>query len=122
MAYQCDHWADAIASSITVRAAGQLKIIPVWQALGQHASRAKRTRTHCHRKQQFDEMTVTFESFSRAEGIDIARRVSALPWVVAAALEVAESSSLCTTQYRPQPVRHPRNTKDAVLTRSLALR
>ncbi|MGF6759028.1 hypothetical protein [Paraburkholderia sp. GAS334] len=94
MTYQDDHRADAIASSITVRAAaGQLKIIPVWQALGQHASQARRTRVHCHRKHQFDEMTVTFESISRADVLDIARRVSALPWVVAATLDVGESSS-----------------------------
>ncbi len=37
-------------------------------------------------------MTVTFESISRADVTDIARRVSALPWVVAAVLEVDESS------------------------------
>ncbi|WP_233809780.1 hypothetical protein [Paraburkholderia sp. HP33-1] len=39
MAYQDDHRADAIATSITVRAAaGQLKIIPIWQAFGLPAS------------------------------------------------------------------------------------
>jgi hypothetical protein len=79
--------ADGAAPSITVRAAaGQLRIIPVWQALGQHAARAKRIRVHCSRKHDFEEMTVTFESVPPAALTDIARRLGAQSWVVAASL------------------------------------
>jgi len=64
-------------SSLTVRAAaGQLRIIPIWQALGQHAAHAKRIRVHCSRKHDFDEMTVTFESVSPAALADISRRLA----------------------------------------------
>ncbi|WP_171928037.1 hypothetical protein [Paraburkholderia madseniana] len=80
--------------SITVRAAaGQLRIIPVWQALGRHAPLAKRTRVYQDRKHDFDEMTVTFESVSPAELTDIARRLSTQPWVIAASLHIAIASS-----------------------------
>lgn len=85
---------DAAPLSVTVRAAaGQLRIIPVWQALGQHAAQAKRTRVHCSRKHDIDEMTVTFESVSPAELAEIARRLNAQPWVVAASLQFAGTSS-----------------------------
>ncbi|ANB72646.1 hypothetical protein AYM40_09900 [Paraburkholderia phytofirmans OLGA172] len=83
----------AAPSSLTVRAAaGQLRIIPVWQALGQHAAHAKRIRVHCSRKQDFFEMTVTFESVSPTALTDITRRLSAQPWVVAASLHTAPAS------------------------------
>ncbi|MFM0268339.1 hypothetical protein [Paraburkholderia sediminicola] len=89
-----DHPVEATPPSITVRAAaGQLRIIPVWQALGRHARQAKRTWVHCSRKHDFDEMTVTFESVSPAELTDIARRLSAQPWVIAASLHIATASS-----------------------------
>ena len=97
MTYPDKHPADATPSSVTVRtAAGQLRIIPVWQALGQHAAQAKRTRVHCSRKHDFDEMTVTFESVSPAELTDIARRLRAQPWVIAASLHIAMTSSTHT--------------------------
>jgi hypothetical protein len=72
---------------------GQLRIISVWQALGQHASQAKRTTVHCHRKHDLEEMTVTFGSVSPAELTEIAHRLSELPWVVAASLHTARTSS-----------------------------
>lgn len=82
------------APSITVRArAGQLRIIPVWQALGQHVTCAKRIRVHCSRKHDFDEMTVTFDSVSPAALTDIARRLCAQPWVVAASLHTTPTPS-----------------------------
>lgn len=87
MTYPDKHQTDATPSSITVRtAAGQLRIIPVWQALGQHAAQAKRTRLYRNEKHNFDEMTVSFESVAPADLAEIARRLSTLPWVVAASL------------------------------------
>ena len=81
-------------SSLTVRAAaGQLRIIPIWQALGQHAAHAKRIRVHCSRKHDFDEMTVTFESVSPAALADITRRLGAQPWIVTASLHTAQTSA-----------------------------
>jgi hypothetical protein len=41
-------------------------------------------------------MTITFESVSPAELTDIARRLSAQPWVIAASLHIVSASS-------PQP-------------------
>jgi hypothetical protein len=97
MTSQYEHPAKATPSSLTVRAAaGQLRIIPVWQALGRHAPQAKRTQVHQNRKHDFDEMTITFESVSPAELTDIARRLSAQPWVIAASLHIVSASS-------PQP-------------------
>jgi hypothetical protein len=86
--------ADAAAPSITVRAAaGQMRIIPVWQTLGRYAPQATRARIHCSRKRDFDEMTVTFEAVPPAALADIVRRLNAQPWVVAASLELAGASS-----------------------------
>jgi hypothetical protein len=94
MTYPDKHQTDATPSSITVRtAAGQLRIIPVWQALGQHAAQAKRTRFRHDEKHNFDEMTVAFESVSPADLAEIARRLSALPWVVATSLHTAQTTS-----------------------------
>ncbi len=74
----------ATPASITVRAAaGQLRIISVWQALGQSASQATRTTVHCHSK-------ITFGPVSPAELTEITHRLSVLPWVVAATLHVAK--------------------------------
>jgi hypothetical protein len=87
MTYPDRHPADATPSSITVRAAaGQLRIVPVWQALGQHAAQAKRTRLRHNEKDNIAEMTVTFESVSPSDLAEIAMRLSTLPWVVAASL------------------------------------
>jgi hypothetical protein len=94
MTYPDKHPADATPSSITVRAAaGQLRIVPVWQALGQHASQAKRTRLRHDEKHNIDEMTVAFESVSPADLAEIARRLSNLPWVVATSLHTAQTTS-----------------------------
>ena len=93
MTSQYEHPAEATPSSITVRAAaGQLRIVPVWQALGRLAPQAKRTRVHQNRKHDFDEMTITFESVSPADLIDIARRLSAQTWVIAASLHIARAT------------------------------
>ena len=94
MTYPDKHPADATPSSVTVRtAAGQLRIIPVWQALGQHAAQAKRTRLRHDEKHNFDEMTVSFESVAPADLAEIARRLSTLPWVVATSLHTAQTTS-----------------------------
>lgn len=92
MTYPDKHPTDANPSSITVRAAaGQLRIVPVWQALGQHASQGKRTRLRHNEKHNIDEMTVTFESVSPEDLAKIARRLSILPWVVAASFHAAQA-------------------------------
>ena|SRR5258708_4976041 len=93
MTHRDEHPADCAAPGITVRAAaGQLRVIPVWQALGQYAAQAMRARVHCSRKHDFDEMTIMFESVSPAVPADIARRLSAQSWVVAASLRLGTSS------------------------------
>ncbi|MFM0732614.1 hypothetical protein PQQ52_19185 [Paraburkholderia sediminicola] len=93
MTHRDEHPADAAAPRITVRAAsGQLRIIQVWQALGQYATQAMHARVHCSRKHDFDEMTVTFEAVSPAALADIAQRLSAQPWVVAASLHTVPTS------------------------------
>ncbi|MEZ0605689.1 hypothetical protein ACAX43_26500 [Paraburkholderia sp. IW21] len=87
MTYPDEHQADATAVNLTIRtAAGRLRIIPVWQALGAHAVQARRTRVHCSRRHNFDEMTVTFESVPVEELAEIATRLNAQPWVVTASL------------------------------------
>ena len=84
---------DDAPSSVTVRtAAGQLRIIPVWQALGEHAARAKRTRLHLSEKHNFDEMTVSFESVPLGDLAEIVERLRTQPWVVAASLQTAQTS------------------------------
>ena len=90
--------ASAAPPSLTVRAAaGQLRVIAIWRALGQHAAQAKRTNVHCSRKHGFEELTVTFEAVSPAELVAIAWRLRAQSWVVAASLHTAGTAS--------QPVR-----------------
>ncbi|OAJ51723.1 hypothetical protein A6V36_36845 [Paraburkholderia ginsengiterrae] len=87
MTYPDKHPGDDTPSSITVRAAaGQLRIVPVWQALGQHAAQAKRTRLRHNEKHNIEEITVTFESVSPADLAEIVGRLSTLSWVVAASL------------------------------------
>ncbi|MFL9860025.1 hypothetical protein PQR72_30550 [Paraburkholderia madseniana] len=93
MTYPDKHQTDATPSSITVRtAAGQLRIIPVWQAFGQHAAQAKRTQLHRSEKHNIDEMTVAFESVSPADLAEIVERLRTQPWVVAASLQTAQTS------------------------------
>ena len=80
--------------SVKVRAAaGQLRIIPVWQALGPHAAQAKRAWVYCSKTHNFDELTVTFESVSPAALLEVARRLRAQPWVIAAGLHTGATSS-----------------------------
>lgn len=93
MTYPDTHLADDTPSSITVRAtAGQLRIIPVWQALGQHAAQAKRPRLYHNEKHNFDEMTVSSESVAPADLAEIVERLHTQPWVVAASLQTAQAS------------------------------
>lgn len=81
----------ATSLSLTVRAAtGELRIVAVWQALGEHAAQARQSRVHCHAKQNVDEMTVTFASISPSELAGIAQRLNALPWVVVASSHLAD--------------------------------
>lgn len=88
------HPTDAIPSSITVRAAaGELRIVSVWQALGQHAAQAKRHRLHRDKKHNLDEITVIFESVSSADLAEIVERLSTQSWVVAASLDAAQTSA-----------------------------
>jgi len=67
-------------------AAGQLRIVPVWQTLGPHAACARRIRIHCSVKHGFEEMTVILDSVSPGTLTDIARRLRAQQWVVATAV------------------------------------
>jgi hypothetical protein len=86
--------AHATPQSVTVRAPpGQLRVVSVWQAFGQYAAQAERTTVHCKRKNNYEEMTVTFGSISLAELSEIARRLNALPWVSAASLHVATGAA-----------------------------
>ncbi|MEX3985283.1 hypothetical protein AB4Y45_40735 [Paraburkholderia sp. EG287A] len=74
-----------IRASLTVRAAtGELKIIAVCQAIGEHAAQAGRARIHQDSKHNFEEITVMFESISSADLTEIAGRLNALPWVTVA--------------------------------------
>ncbi|QCP50324.1 hypothetical protein FAZ95_14770 [Trinickia violacea] len=77
-----------IRSTLTVRAAaGQLRIVPVWQALGPHAAHAKQGGIRCDVKRNVDELRVTFESVSVDDLTEIAERLNAQSWVVAASLK-----------------------------------
>jgi hypothetical protein len=79
-----------LRSVLTVRAAaGQLRIVPVWQALGPYAANAKRGRIRCDAKQKVDELSVTFESVSVDDLNEIAKKLNAQSWVVAASLRTA---------------------------------
>ncbi|MEX3985503.1 hypothetical protein AB4Y45_41990 [Paraburkholderia sp. EG287A] len=70
---------------LTVRCApGQMSIVGVWQALGQHASHAKRSHVHCSGKCNFDELTVMLDSVSPAELGDVTMLLNAQPWVITA--------------------------------------
>jgi hypothetical protein len=83
-----------VTTSLTVRAAaGQLRILPVWQALGPHAAQARRTRVHCSSKRNVDEMTVMFEAVATSELREVARRLNAQSWVVATSLHTLTADS-----------------------------
>jgi hypothetical protein len=83
-----------VTTSLTVRAAaGQLRILPVWQALGPHAAQARRTRVHCSRKHNVDEMTLMFEAVSTSELREVAWRLNAQSWVVATSLHTLTADS-----------------------------
>ncbi|MEX3950893.1 hypothetical protein AB4Y40_24435 [Paraburkholderia sp. EG287B] len=87
MAYLPTHSDAADHVCLTVRSApGQLRIVGVWQALGQHASHARRSHIHCSGKRNFDELTVTLDSVSPAELGDIMLLLNAQPWVIAASV------------------------------------
>ncbi|MPW22916.1 hypothetical protein GCT13_40565 [Paraburkholderia sp. CNPSo 3157] len=73
--------------------AGQLRILPVWQALGQHAAQARRTRIHCSKKHNVDEMTVMFEAVSTSDLREVAWRLNAQSWVVATSLQTLAADS-----------------------------
>jgi hypothetical protein len=84
------HRTADIRSILTVRAvAGQLRIVPVWQALGPHAAHAKQGRIRCDAKHKVDEMSVTLESVSIDDLDEIAKKLNAQSWVVAASLQTA---------------------------------
>jgi hypothetical protein len=89
------HERARVTTGLTVRAAaGQLRILSVWQALGPHAAQARRTRVHCSRKHNVDEITVMFEAVSTSDLREIAWRLNTQPWVVATSLHtVAPGSS-----------------------------
>ncbi|AXF05480.1 hypothetical protein [Paraburkholderia hospita] len=92
MTFPDKHRADAPSSSITVRTvAGQLRVIPVWQALGPHAAQAKRTRFHHNKKDNFDEVTVMLGAVSPADLAEIAGRLSTQTWVVVASVHTAQA-------------------------------
>ncbi len=83
-----------VTTSLTVRAAaGQLRILPVWQALGPYAAQARRTRVHCSRKHNVDEMTVMFEAVSSSELREVTWRLNAQSWVVATSLHTLTADS-----------------------------
>ncbi|TCG03088.1 hypothetical protein BZM27_51060 [Paraburkholderia steynii] len=85
MTSQREH--TGVTTSLTVRAAaGQLRILPVWQALGPHAAYARRTRVHCSRKHNLDEITVMFEAVSTSDLREVTWRLNAQSWVVATSL------------------------------------
>jgi hypothetical protein len=84
------HPSADIRSILTVRAvAGQLRIVPVWQALGPHAANAKQGRIRCDAKHKVDELSVTFESVPVDDLNEIAQKLNAQSWVVAASLRTA---------------------------------
>jgi hypothetical protein len=88
MSHRIEHPTAASAPSLTVRAvAGQLRVIPVWQALGPHAVHAKSTRIRCGGKHNIDEMTVLFEAVGVDDLAEIPARLKGQPWVVTASLQ-----------------------------------
>lgn len=69
---------------LTVRAAtGHLRVIPVWQALGERGIHAVAIRVRCHAKENLDELILTFDSASRDEWIEVTLRLNRHSWVVA---------------------------------------
>jgi len=77
--------------SLTVRAAtGELRIVAIWQALGEYAAQARWTRVQCHARQNVDELTVTLASISPSDLAGIAQRLNALPWLAAASFHLAD--------------------------------
>jgi hypothetical protein len=94
MTSRYEHPAHATPPSITVRAAaGQLRVVSVWQAFGRCAAQAGRATVQCKRKNGLEEMTVTFESISFTELSEIIVRLNALSWVSAASLHVATGAA-----------------------------
>jgi hypothetical protein len=88
------HERAGVTTSLTVRAAaGQLRILPVWQALGPHAAKARRTRVHCSRKHNVDEMTLMFEAVSTSDLREVAWRLNAQSWVVATSFHTLPAGS-----------------------------
>ncbi|CAN7401068.1 hypothetical protein [Paraburkholderia hospita] len=88
------HERAGVTASLTVRAAaGQLRILPVWQALGPHAAKARRTRIHCSRKHNVDEMTLMFEAVSTSDLREVAWRLNTQSWVVATSLHTLPAGS-----------------------------
>jgi hypothetical protein len=93
MTSQYEKLAPAAPPSVTVRAAGHLRVVAVWQAFGEYAAQVQRTTVHCKRKTNLEEMTVTFRSTSLQDLSEITRRLNALSWVSAASLHVAASAA-----------------------------
>lgn len=84
------HLVAETPSSLIVRTdPGQLRIVPVWQALAPHAAHAIRARIRCDVKNNVDEMTVTFDAVPVDALLEIAARLNAQPWVVTASAEDA---------------------------------
>lgn len=72
---------------LIVRApAGCLRIIPVWQAVGQCSMRALSSRVRCSAKENVDELTLVFDSVSYSELRQIALQISAQPGGVKASI------------------------------------
>ncbi|WP_342954279.1 hypothetical protein [Paraburkholderia sp. JHI869] len=81
-------------TSLTVQAAaGQLRIVPVWQAIGPYAAYARRARVHCSSKHNVDEVTVIFVAVSTSDLKEVAWRLNAQSWVVATLLHVFPDDS-----------------------------
>ncbi|RDU99375.1 hypothetical protein [Trinickia dinghuensis] len=77
-----DRSTDTFSLNLAVRAAaGELRIISIWQALGRYGAKAKRTRVHRDGKKRIDELIVTFESIAPAELSPIVAQLNAEPWV-----------------------------------------
>jgi hypothetical protein len=105
------HPANAAPPSLTVRAAaGQLRIIAVWRALGRYAAQAERANVRCSRKYGFEELTLTFGPVSPAALAAIAYRLRAQSWVVAASLHTAGTASAGQAAAHHGPATGGKNT------------
>lgn len=80
--------------TLTVAArAGQLRVVPVWQALQQCGVRAKKTRAHRDGRRNVDELTIALEADTSCVREAVLARLRAQQWITSVSIDDARDAS-----------------------------